>query len=175
MNNINKSPRNKKHFSKLVNFASKIIKLCKKAKITPILYGSAAHFIHTQDTSVKINDIDLWIREKEYPQLIKELKNNKINYEYVPKWHTLIIKIGKLRVEIDSIDFWYRDLKNKPLPRNFDNFSFNGRKIKIIDLKGLENLYLIAYQKTKDNKKKIIDKIKHLEKFLERKLKAKFA
>lgn len=163
-------PGNKKHFKKLVNFAKKIILICSENKIKPIIYGSFAHFYYTQDRGMNVNDIDIYIPEKSFGRLIEALNIRNIKYKYSREWHTLAIKQNKSRVEIDSLDFWYRELNKRSLPRKFNKINFFGVKVRIITLRNLEKLYLIAYKRTKDNKSKIAGKIKHLETFLGRKL-----
>jgi hypothetical protein len=49
-------PANKEHFEKLIPFAQEIIALCKENKISPIIYGSFAHFFYTKDKSLNVND-----------------------------------------------------------------------------------------------------------------------
>jgi len=159
-------PKNKGLFMKLIPFTKEILLICKKNKIKPIIYGSFAHFYHTKDKKMKVNDIDLYIPENSFEKIIKTLKQKKINYKYLPKWHTLIIKKGKLKVEIDSVNFWYKKSLKK-----VDRINFYGIESKIITLSDLEKLYPIAYNQTNDNKRKILKKIKHLERFLGRKLK----
>jgi hypothetical protein len=165
-----KYPKNKEHFKKLIPFSKDIIFICKKAKINPIIYGSFAHFYHTQDSKMNVNDIDLWIPENKYPVLIKELEREKIKFSYYPRWHTLIIKKGKLKVEVDSLDFYYRDLKKKPFPRSFDKIDFYGIKIRIMKLKILERFYEVALAESDKTKNKVKRRIKSLERFFGRKL-----
>lgn len=163
-------PKNKKLFRALIPFAKNIISLCNEAGIKPVIYGSFAHFYHTKDNGMKVNDIDLWIPEKKYPKLIKLLEANKIRYKYFPKWHTLIIKNGKLKVEVDSIDYWYRDLKHKPFQMTFDKIKFYGPPVKVIKLSALEKFYEVALAQSDKTKNKVKRRIKALETFLGRKL-----
>lgn len=163
-------PANKKHFKKLVQFAQKIILMCQKNNITPVIYGSFAHFYHTRDKKMKVNDIDLLIPRKDLPKLAKLIEKRGLKMDYLPKWNTLIIEEGKLRVEVDAIGFWYNDLAHDPLFKNPEKIDFYGIRINLMSLKNLERLYLIAYKRTKDNKVKIRKKIRHLEAFLGRKL-----
>lgn len=164
-------PANKSHFKKLIPFAQKIIKVCKENKIEPIIYGSFAHFYHTRDDRMKVNDIDLLIPKKDLQKLANSLKKHKFKFKYLPKWNIIIIKNNLLRVEVDAIGFWYNDLENSPIFKNPEKINFYGINSKLISLKNLEKLYLIAYKRTNDNKEKVFAKIKHLEKFLGRKLK----
>lgn len=164
-------PKNKEIFQELIPFAKEIIILCKKNKITPVIYGSFAHFYYTKDQKMKVNDIDLIISKKEFPKMIKELEKNNINFRYYPKWGTLVIKKGKLKVELDEVGLGYKTMNEKSLLKSVKKIDFYGSKIRMITLKQLEEIYPIAYKRSRDDKSKILKKIKHLEKFLGRKLK----
>ena len=63
-----KYPKNKEYFKKLIPFTQKIISLCRDSGIDPVIYGSFAHFIHTKDKSMNVNDIDLLIPKKDFPK-----------------------------------------------------------------------------------------------------------
>ena len=165
-----KYPKNKDHFKKLIPFAKRIIKLCKAAGINPIIYGSFVHFYHTRDSGMKVNDLDLWIPEKKYPAIIKKLEKEKINFKYYTRWHTLIIEEGKLKVELDSLDYYYRDIKKKPYPKSFDKVDFYGEDMRIMKFPILEKFYEVALKESSETRKKVESRIKHLEKFLGRKL-----
>ena len=67
-------PKNKEYFKKLKPFAKKIILLLKNAKIEPVIYGSFAHFYHTKDKDITVNDVDLLIPKKKSAKVIKILE-----------------------------------------------------------------------------------------------------
>lgn len=166
-------PKNKEHFKKLIPFAQKIISICKEAGADPIIYGSFAHFYHTKDKTMKVNDIDLMIPEytKNSPKLNGLLKKNKINFRYLPKWETTIVTKGKLKVEIDSVGLGHEGFDEKTLfEKEHDKANFYGINVKMFKLEHFEKSYVRAYLKSTDNKDKIMDKIKRLEKFLGRKI-----
>ncbi|MFH1607926.1 MAG: hypothetical protein ABIA78_02235 [archaeon] len=164
-------PKNKELFKELILFAKKIIKICKDNKITPVIYGSFAHFYHTKDENMKVNDIDILVRGKNLVKVTEVLKENKIKFRYYPEHSTIIIKKGKLRVEIDNISSDYRTIKKDALPRRVDKTDFYGIEVWLLTLKHLEEMYPIAYTRSVENKARIKKKIKHLEKFLGRKFK----
>lgn len=167
-------PKNKEHFKRLIPFAQKIISICKEVGAEPIIYGSFAHFYHTKDKAMEINDIDLMIPEqgKNFPKIVSLLRKKNIKFEYLPKWETMIITNGKLRVEIDSVRLGYEGFdENKLFGKEYDLINFYGLDTKLFKLKYLEDAYVRAYLKSTENKDKIMKKIKRLEKFLGRKLK----
>lgn len=164
INNIH--PKNKEHFEKLIPLAQEIISLCKENKINPILYGSFSHFYYTKDKSLNVNDIDLLIPKKEFPKIIKELKQ-KIKAEIILDGGTIIVKNGDFKIELDGSE----DNELKDLQKNLIQINFYGTEIKIIGLKDLEAIYPIAFNDSTRNKGKVLEKIISLEKFLKRKIK----
>lgn len=164
--------KNKRHFKKLILFAQKIILICRENKIEPIVYGSFAHFVHTRDKTIKVNDIDMIIPKRDFSKIIRALKQEKINFKYYPKYNTIIIEKGKFKVEIDGIDSGRKTISDEKLSKNiFDKIDFYGIDLKIITLKQLEEIYSYAYNNSREDKAKILEKIMRLEKFLGRKIK----
>lgn len=159
-------PVNKKHFEKLIPFAKEVISLCKENKINPIIYGSFAHFYYTKDNSLNINDIDFLILKKEFPKILREIKK-KIKAEIILDGGTIIIKKGKLIIELDSSEEKELNL----LQKNLTQIDFYGNEIKIIGLKDLENIYPIAFNESSRNKGKVLEKVISLENSLKRKIK----
>jgi hypothetical protein len=168
-------PKNRAHFKKLIPFAKKILFLCKSNKISATIYGSFAHFYNTKDENMKVNDIDLIIPKKDFPQAVELLKKKKINFRYIAEYpgngmSTIIIKKGKLKVEIDETGGDYKTLRDESLLKNTQKIDFYGIPVNMVTLKQLENIYVVAYKRSKEDKTKILMKIKHLESFLKRKL-----
>jgi hypothetical protein len=172
LSNIRIYPKNKEYFKKLIPFAKKIISICQDNKIQPVVYGGFAHFFYTKDKNMEVNDIDIIIPKKDFPKIIKLLEKNKVKFKYYPQWATIVIKKGKLKVEIDEAGSGYKTLTKKSLSKNiFNKIDFYGTEVKMITLKQLEEIYPVAYNRSREDKQKILKKIKHLEKFLGRKLK----
>jgi predicted nucleotidyltransferase len=115
-------PSNREIFKKLIPFAQKIISICKENKIDFLIYGSFAHFYHTRDEKMSVNDIDIIIsnHKKNFPKLVKLLKKEKIKFDYFPEWETMIIKKGKLKVEIDSVGLGYKRIKEEIIFKKMD-------------------------------------------------------
>jgi len=166
-------PKNREHFKRLIPFAKKIIEICRENNIEPLLYGSFSHFYHTKDKTMNVNDIDLIIPKKDFSKIVKELKK-KTNAKIIPengtiaKSGTIIIKKGKLKVELDEPGIISEEDLEK---RRFEKIDFYGIDVKIICLNDLENIYPIAYHDSIFSRDKTLNQIKSLEKFLGRKLK----
>ena len=173
MKKIDILPKNREHFKRLIPFAKKIIEICRENNIEPLLYGSFSHFYHTKDKTMNVNDIDLIIPKKDFSKIVKELKK-KTNAKIIPengtiaKSGTIIIKKGKLKVELDEPGIISEEDLEK---RRFEKIDFYGIDVKIICLNDLENIYPIAYHDSIFSRDKTLNQIKSLEKFLGRKLK----
>ena len=98
-------PKNSTYFKRLIPFAQKILKLIEDVGIPTIVYGSFAHFYHTKDKNMNVNDIDIMVpdHKKNLPKVSNLLKKVKIKHNYYPQWETLVIKKGDLKVEVDSL------------------------------------------------------------------------
>jgi hypothetical protein len=130
----------------LASFGKKIIKICKKNKVTPILYGSLAYSIYT-NKKIKVNDLDFYIPEKSFKNIMNSLNKEKITFKYSKEWHTAEINYKNAKVELDSIDFWYTQ-KAKTY-----SLEFNGEEIKIISLKDLTKVYKTASENKHNSKR----------------------
>jgi hypothetical protein len=117
-------PKNKRYFKNLIYLTQKIIKICHKNKIYPIIYGSFAHFYHTKDKELYVNDIDMLVPKKKLYKLSEILKKNRFKTIYLPEWKTISVEKNKLRVEIDGIGFWYKDLDKSPIFKYPEDIDF---------------------------------------------------
>jgi hypothetical protein len=123
---------------------------------------------------MNVNDIDLMIPEhkKSFLKIGSILKKKKIKFDYYPKWETMIIQKGKLKIEVDSVGLDNEGFDEITLfSKEYDLIDFYGMKVKLFKFEHLEKAYIRAYFRSTDNKDKIMDKIERLEKFLGRKLK----
>jgi hypothetical protein len=157
-------PKNKAHFLRLIRFGKEIISICKDLGRTPVLYGSMAHFLHTGDKGMNVNDLDFLVPRRTISNVAKELKRRRIKFTPFPKWDGLVITRGSLKIELDAMDSTYKDtVWHKKLPKDFMDLSIDDVKLKMISLKSMKQLYKIAYARSKDDKAKIKQKIKRLE------------
>jgi hypothetical protein len=73
---------------------------------------------------------------------------------------------------MDDVGAGYKTMTEGTLSKDiFDKIDFYGTKTRVITLKQLEEIYPIAYNRSVEDKVKLMKEIKHLEKFLGRKLK----
>jgi hypothetical protein len=155
-------PKNKNKFVKLIGFAKEIIGICQKLKIVPIIYGSYAYFIYTNNEHINVNDIDFYISEKNFNKITKILDEKKIKYHHDKKWRTIQVFKDDLKIELDSIEKWYGyNHKNK---NPFNKFHFYGNPIKILSLEALTKIYKRASE-VSNKPKKNLKKYQALKKF----------
>ena len=189
-------PKNRAHFKKLVQFGKEILKMCKKHSVTPVLYGSAAHFILTRDKKMNVHDLDflvpadclpglynelkrkgakefVWIMGKTHtPDLMKaagRAKGKMIITKFQDRdWSGIVVACGDLRVELDSMEAVYIDnVWHRKIPKDFASLDFDGIKLKMISISGLGRLYKIAYAKEKGkDKEKIRRKMVKFESYI---------
>jgi hypothetical protein len=168
-------PKNKEYFKKLVPFAQRIIGICNRIGIKPVIYGSFAQFYYTNDKNMKVNDIDIIIPKKDFEKISKLLKQEGFNANYIKAYSdngmsTIIVTKGNLKVEIDQV-LGYKTLNEESLSKDiFEKIDFYGTPTRMITLPQLEDIYITAYGRTRDDKVKIRGRINHLENFLGRKI-----
>ena len=153
MKKISVYPKNKKKFLRLLKFAKEILDICRKVNVNPVVYGSLACFIYSKDKNMAVNDFDFLIPKNSFDKIIHLLNENKIIYHYSVKWHTIQIFNKNLKVELDSIEYWQKNLSNK-----FEYLNLNGLKIKIISLNDLTKIYRKLAKIGRTNRKKKIEK-----------------
>jgi hypothetical protein len=131
----NERPRNKEHFSRLLEFCKEVVAICDDLDIAPVLNGSLAVFGYTQNQAMEVNDIDLACSELAFPRLGRALDAKGIAYE-VREWHVLQARKDDLKVEFDSMEYWMADL-----PEDNDTLVIDGYTFKVLGLSNLRELY----------------------------------
>jgi hypothetical protein len=105
----NERPKNRAHFSRLLEFCKEILSVCNDLGIAPILSGSLAVFAYTRNQAIRVNDIDLACSERDFPRLSRALGERGIAYE-LKAWHVLQARRDDLKVEFDSLEYWMAGL-----------------------------------------------------------------
>jgi hypothetical protein len=124
----NKRPKNREHFSRLLEFCKEVVAICRDLDIEPVLNGSLAVFGYTQSEAMRVNDIDLACSELEFPRLSRALDAKGIAY-VVKEWHVLQARRDDLKVEFDSMEYWMADL-----PKDYDTLMIDGYTSKVVGL-----------------------------------------
>ena len=131
----NERPKNREHFSRLLEFCEEFITICTDLAIEPVLTGSLAVFGYARNQAMMVNDIDLACSEIEFPRLCRALGAKGITHE-LKAWHTLQVRKDDLKVEFDSMEYWLADL-----PEDYDTLKIDGYALKVVSLSSLRELY----------------------------------
>ena len=73
-------------------------------------------------------------------------KNLSFSSKRNEKWHVLQSLKDDLKIELDSIDFWQKDL-----PQNFEELDLYGKTLKILSINTLREVYKKASEVSQDN------------------------
>jgi len=136
MKKISYYPQNKEQFAKLLSFLKVVFDMCDKLEIKPIVYGSLAYAMHTEDENIRINDVDLLVPESLFPKFIELIdKSEELSYEETD-YHCLKVFQNGEKITLDSIEHYYSNL-----PLNFENVEINGIGVTIVNLNALKEIY----------------------------------
>jgi len=158
---LKKYPQKKEKVIRLLDFLSEILEICKDINVNPILDGSLAVFLYSQNEQIIVNDIDLTYSERGFPKILKALSSKGINAE-IKEWHVLQCRKKDMKVEFCDPDYWY---PNVPIKIG-DYLKFGNNKIGVLKFESLVRYYEIGsenlqkelpekQQKYEDVKKKL--------------------
>jgi hypothetical protein len=129
------SPRNADQFVRLFNFFREIIGICDEVGISPVLNGSLAVFAYTRKQDMDVHDVDVFVSEAKFPKLIEVLEAKGIDHRLM-EWHVLRILRDDLKIEMDSMEYWMKDL-----PADYESLRIADHDLKIVSLSSLRQLY----------------------------------
>jgi hypothetical protein len=132
---INHYPKNKDRFIKLIEFCKEVLDICSSLDISPVLNGSLAIFAYTKNQDMNVDDVDLACSETDFPKIISALEERRISYR-LKEWHVLQILRDGLKVDLDSLEYWYKDL-----PMDFETLQIENYEISILGLDSLKEFY----------------------------------
>src|SRR5688572_14194577 len=148
---LNHFPKNKDKFIRLIEFCKEVLDICNDLGISPVLNGSLAVFAYTENPDINVNDVDLSCSETEFPKIIHALEERSISYK-LKEWHVLQIFKDDLKVELDSVEYWYKDL-----PMVCETLQIDNYRINILGLNSLKEFYRKGMEdranKTEENEK----------------------
>jgi hypothetical protein len=128
-------PKNKDKFVRLIDFFKEILKTCDELNIAPVLSGSLAVFAYTENQEMNVNDVDLSCPETDFPRIIHALEERCIDYK-LREWHVLQVLRDDLKVEFDSMEYWYKDL-----PLECETLQGDDYKVSMLSLNSLIEFY----------------------------------
>jgi hypothetical protein len=79
--------------------------------------------------------VDLACSETEFPKIISALETRRISYK-LKEWHVLQILKDDLKVELDSVEHWYKDL-----PMVCETLQIDNYRINMLGLNSLREFY----------------------------------
>lgn len=91
-----------------------------------------------------VNDLDLLVPEKAFPELIKMLTKNHIQHEEMP-WTSIVCKMAHAKVELDSIE---RNLASRI--RKVHKINIGNLQLDILNLESLTSIYQEAVDRMPD-------------------------
>lgn len=131
----NERPQNTAHCSNLLALYHEILPVCQSLRLTPLLTGSLAVFGYTRNQLLRVNDIDLACPESAFPRLSDALAAHGMKSE-VKDWHVLQVRRGELKIEFDSLEYWFAGVSTDYDTLVIDDYVFN-----IVTLSSLQELY----------------------------------
>src|SRR5262245_20365521 len=135
-------PQNREHFSRLLDFYRDITPVCDGMHITPLLSGSLAVFVYTRDQTLRVNDIDLACPEAAFPPLSAALAEHGMEVR-VKAWHVLQVRKADLKVEFDSLEYWFVGV-----PTDYETLIIDGCVFNVVSLSSLKDLYRRGLEET---------------------------
>jgi hypothetical protein len=128
-------PKDKEKFVRLIEFFKEILDICGELNINPVLNGSLAVFAYTANPEMDVNDVDLACSETEFPRISRALEERGIAYK-LREWHVLQIFRNNLKVELDSVEYWYKDL-----PMDHETLQVDNYQVSMLGLNSLREFY----------------------------------
>jgi len=154
-------PKNKDKFVRLINFFTEVLDICSILDVALILNGSLAVFAYTENQEMNVNDVDLSCSETEFPRIMNVLEERNTSYK-LKEWHVLQILRDDLKIELDSMEYWYKNL-----PMEYETLQLGSYKINMLSLNSLKEFY-------RKGLKDIVNKTDENEKIKYEDLKLKF-
>ena len=145
-------PKNKDKFQRVIEFCKEVLDICSDLDISLILNGSLAVFAYTKNQDMNVEDVDLACSETEFPKIISALEERGISYK-LKEWHVLQVWKDDRKVELDSIEYWYKGLSMVA-----ETLQIGEYKINMLDLNSLKEFYRRGMNdtvnKTEENEKR---------------------
>jgi hypothetical protein len=91
-----------------------------------------------------VHDIDAYVADEDFSRIIPTLKKAKLRLRYSRKWHSLLVFSGKLKIDLDSWNFWRHRIKRKTL------FTLHGENLPIVSRFDIIAAYAKAARKSKN-------------------------
>lgn len=128
-------PHDKERFVRLMDFFKEVLDICKDLNISPVLDGSLAVFAYTANQQMSVKDVDLTCSEIEFPRVMRVLDEKSIRH-VSKEWHVLQIWQDDLKIELGSMEYWYRDV-----PNEYETLQIDEYQVRMLRLNDLREFY----------------------------------
>jgi hypothetical protein len=133
-------PADRDRFVRLISFFKEVLDICNNLNVSPVLDGSLAVFAYTANQSMSVRDVDLSCSESYFPRFMDVLSERGIGYQ-LKEWHVLQIFRDDLKIELGSMEYWYKDL-----PTDYEMLQIDKHQVVMLSLKGLKEFYRQAME-----------------------------
>lgn len=130
---------------RLLAFANEVLDVCDELGIDPILDGSLAVRIHTQDAAITVRDVDLNCSEADFHELKSAMKSKAIDCKIRP-WRVLQVRRDGLKIEFGAIEYWMQGI-NGP----FETVTIGKHRVRMVNREALRELYQRGFDATIDD------------------------
>ena len=144
MIDVQVTPANAAHFTRLLAFARDVLDCCAALGVHPVLSSSLALFAYTRNPDLEVHDVDLSCSESHFPRLQEALRERGIACT-VTAWHVLQARRDDLKVEFDATEHWMR-----AIPAQYERASIAGVHFTMVSLASLRELYRRGFVATAD-------------------------
>jgi hypothetical protein len=148
-------PQNRDHFAGLLELYKEVSLACAGLRLTPLLTGSLAVFGYTRNRAMRVNDIDLACSESAFPPLSAVLAERGMEVR-VRAWRVLQVHKADLKVELDSLEYWFAGV-----PTDFETLVIDECVFNVVRLSSLKELYRRGLEETAQQRD-AVDRAKHV-------------
>ena len=121
----------------LLSLAIDLQAICLRLGAKPIVYGSLAYSIYTNDMSSRINDVDFLISETYFDRLTKAVEKEVLEARCeLTTYHSLKVLKNSLKVSFDSIEHYLANASDE-----FVTVSMKGAELRILNRISLLKCY----------------------------------
>jgi len=121
----------------LLSLAINLQKICVRLGTWPIIYGSVAYSVHTNDWSNGVNDVDFLVKEALFDGLADAVSRDVPDAQCeITTYHSLKILKNSLKISFDSIEHYLKTASGE-----FTTVSIDGNELHLLNRISLLGCY----------------------------------
>jgi hypothetical protein len=132
---VTTTPKDQRHFGRLMAFAREVLGVCDEVGIKPVLSGSLAALAYTEDPALEVHDVDLSCSESDFSRLRQALEERGIDCR-ITGWHVLQAVRDDLKIEFDATEHWMQGI-----PEGYEIAKIGDVQFRMVGVDGLRELY----------------------------------